>query len=100
MRGLTIFLFPVSPFMEFLMEKFVVSFVAVGILLSAATPKAGADEPPGKLEGTWAVVGVTMNGVKATDLIASGLTVTVRGNKLMLKPGLAVDGNGKVEPGN
>lgn len=82
------------------MKKRVVLYLAVFACLSAATPKAGADEPAGALEGKWTVVAAVMNGVKATDRIAGRLTVTVRGNKLMLKPGLSVDGNGKVELGD
>lgn len=74
--------------------------LAAGLVLAAALQSASADEPASVLEGRWTVVAVTMNGVKATDRIAGGLMVTVRGNKLMLKPGLAVDGNGKVEPGD
>ena len=82
------------------MKKCAVLLVAAGHLLMAAAPKTGADEPAGKLEGTWTVVAATMNGVKATDRIAGRLKVTVRDNKLMLKPGLSVDGNGKVELGD
>ena len=78
------------------MKKRVVLYVAVCAFLSAA--KAG--EPAGALEGKWTVVAAVMNGVKATDRIAGRLMVTVRGNKLMLKPGLSVDGNGKVELGD
>jgi uncharacterized protein (TIGR03067 family) len=82
------------------MKKCAVLLVAAGVFLIAATPNVGADEPAGKLEGTWTVVAATMNGVKATDRIAGRLKVTVRDNKLMLKPGLSVDGNGKVELGD
>jgi uncharacterized protein (TIGR03067 family) len=82
------------------MRKRFLLLVAVGALLTAVVLRAGADEPVGKLEGTWTVVAATMNGVKATDRIAGRLKVTVRDNKLMLKPGLSVDGNGKVELGD
>jgi uncharacterized protein (TIGR03067 family) len=82
------------------MKKCAVLFVAVATLLIASTRRSGADEPARQLEGKWTVVAAVMNGVKATDRIAGRLSVTVRGNKLMLKPGLSVDGNGKVELGD
>lgn len=88
------------PFRRFLVKTRVRLLVAIAAFLIAAAPKAGADEPAGQLEGKWTVVAAVMNGVKATDRIAGRLTVTVRGNKLMLKPGLSVDGNGKVELGD
>lgn len=69
-------------------------------LLAAPWPSTRADGPTDELEGAWFVYAVTMNGVKATDRIAGGLKITVRGNKLMVKPGLSVDGNGKVEVGD
>ncbi len=82
------------------MKKRAILCVAVGTLLIAATPNSGADEPAGTLEGKWTVVAAVMNGVKATDRIAGRLKIAVRGNKLMLKPGLSVNGNGKVELGD
>jgi len=82
------------------MTRNALMFFLVSAFVVATSPQAGADGTEGPLEGTWSVVAVTMNGVKATDRIAGKLKVTVRGNKMMLKPGLAVDGNGKVEPGN
>jgi uncharacterized protein (TIGR03067 family) len=82
------------------MKKSIVLFVAVGTFLMTATPKASSDPPAGALEGKWVVFEASMNGVRATDRIAGRLTVTVRGNKLMMMPGLAVDGNGKVELGD
>jgi uncharacterized protein (TIGR03067 family) len=82
------------------MKKRVELLVFISALLCAATPKATAEEPASELEGDWWVVAVTMDGIKAQDEIARQLKLIVHGNKLMLKPGLALDGNGKVEPGN
>lgn len=73
--------------------------LAVLGLIGAMSPRVGADEPA-KLDGAWTVIAATMNGVKATDRVAGRLKITVRDNKLMLKPGLSVDGNGKVELGD
>ena len=55
------------------MRNHVALLVAALIVIAAAAPKAGADEPARELEGTWTVVAVTMNGVKATDRIAEHL---------------------------
>jgi uncharacterized protein (TIGR03067 family) len=82
------------------MKKKSLVLVVLCAIVSAVPERARTDEPNGPLEGTWSVVAVTMNGVKATDRIAGGLRLTVRGNKISLKPGLAVDGNGKVEVGD
>ena len=74
------------------------AIAATGMILAAS--HAAAEGPAGELEGTWTVTAVTMNGIKATNPIAGKLKVTVRGNKLTLKPGLSVNGDGKVEAGN
>src|SRR5438874_871848 len=73
---------------------------SVGALIVTVDLKAWVDEPVGELEGRWSVVTVTMNGVKATERVAGRRTITVHGNKMTVKPGVSVDGNGKVEPGN
>ena len=74
--------------------------VVVGAVMGFLAPALAADEPAGALEGNWSVVAVTMNGIKSTDQIALRLKMIVRGNKMIVKPGLAVDGNGKIEPGD
>jgi uncharacterized protein (TIGR03067 family) len=81
------------------MKKKVVLLVAVAAVISLAAPRVGADDPARQLEGAWSVVAVTMNGVKSTERIANRFKVIVQGTKMTVKPGLSVNGDGKIEAG-
>lgn len=82
------------------MRKRIMLLVAACFFGGDAIPRASAGEPAGPMEGSWSVVAITMDGIKATDRIAQQLKLIVRDNRLILKPGLALDGNGKVVTGN